>query len=78
MKETVTLTFDRFRTSEGEPTCIVRVYEEYCIFFRTAYMGTVETCALVPSMMPLTRRGKDGLGYLIPGEWCPLWKEDKK
>lgn len=65
-----------YRTKEGNPTCIKDVMTgEYCEFFRTSKFGTREQC-LFEDSMPLTRYGPGG--FLRPGEWCPLWHNDRE
>ena len=56
------------------PTCCSNVHkrEETCIFLTTSALGTREFCNFASRMVPLERRGDDGLGYLLPGKNCPL------
>lgn len=81
MKETVQLTVNRYRTSEGKPTCACDFSKnEVCEFYRTQRFGMSETCLFAPDSYNgykenMNREGKDQLGFLIPGSWCPLFKE---
>lgn len=81
MKEQKTITFTRYRDDDGNPTCATDFMKnDVCEFYRTELFGTHETCLFAPTHekhpMHLCRKGKDGLGLLIPGDWCPLFKRD--
>jgi len=82
MEEDFELKLKRYRTPSGEPTCCLVYGEQYCKFQRTARMGTIDTCVFAPedfSGRPIScerldsEKKGDGLGYTIPGEWCPIW-----
>ena len=79
MKEKVTLTFDRYRDNDGNPTCAVNFKTgEICQFYATQRFGINETCIFAPpswrgTTSIMERRPNDGT--LIPGDWCPLFKE---
>ena len=84
MQELVTVTYARYRTPDGEPTCAVDFTDgRYCPFYREQNTGFRETCILCPDTeidrqgmhtRLIRRPGKGkGLGYLVPGTWCPLW-----
>ena len=81
MKEKVNLIFDRYRDVDGNPTCAINfVSGETCEFYRSQRFGTSDACLFAPAGYNglgelLDRRGTDGLGTLIPGKWCPLFKE---
>lgn len=86
-KTEVRIPVERYKDSKGNPTCGLNVENgEFCSFFRVAGLcGQYETCLFAPRMdgrtksMPLERqcREKDDnipTGYLIPGDWCPVWQ----
>lgn len=76
-EEKVSIGFTRYRTPDGEPTCALDFRAGIaCPYFRVAGMfGQRETCLFAPEGKILFRGGTDSLGYLIPGDWCPLWTE---
>jgi hypothetical protein len=65
----------KYRTPNGEPTCAVNIQTGHsCLLLGSKCFGSKDIC-LLDSDTPLLRRGDDGLGYLIPSESCPFWKE---
>ena len=81
MKEQVTLTFDRYRDELGNPTCACNFTTgEVCEFYMTQRFGFDETClhnGLTETMKRRDSPEGKGLGYLIPGDWCPLFKQEE-
>lgn len=80
MIETVTITTERYRDSEGNPTCACNFETgEVCKFMRTQRFGVNETCIFAPNAhkgyTACMSRRKKGNGTLIPGDWCPLFEE---
>lgn len=76
-QERVQLTFTRYRTPAGKPTCCRRWGTRLsCSFLVTTTLGTIESC----NYRELTRvfRSDSGLGYLVPHEGCPLWSRKAK
>lgn len=82
---TIHLPVVRYRDKDGNHTCATDFKTgEVCEFYRTQRMGTWETCLFSPadglpyheSMQRRTdeEAGPD-MGTLIPGAWCPVWKE---
>jgi hypothetical protein len=78
MKESISIKMTRIKDVDGNATCSCSI-NETCEFFRTQRVGTIETCIFAPNdkrfSTPLDRR-KNGIGTLIPGVWCPLFKSD--
>ena len=73
--EPCTITFTRYRTPEGKPTCAFET-GAVCEFHRLTTFGTRDVCRYLADD-PLLHRspGAEGpsLGYLIPHKRCPLW-----
>ena len=73
MKEEIIIpiTYTRYRTPNGKPTCASDFSKgEVCEFYTTRRFGIHEGCLLGPeSGRELKRGGEDGLGHLIPGDW---------
>lgn len=73
-----------FFDPEGNRTCAKDFQTgKVCKYYRTQKFGVLETCAFAPDghkgyLETLRRRGTDGslygngMGYLIPGDWCPI------
>jgi len=66
-----------YHDSDGNMTCAKDFSTgEVCEFYRSQRFGTEETCLFAPSSVrystTLKRRGDNGLGSLIPGDWCPI------
>jgi len=80
-KETATIRTVRYRDNDGKATCALNFKTgEFCEFHRVARFGTVDTCLFAPKdhrgrNRLLNRRGKSGLGLLVPGDWCPLFNK---
>ena len=76
--ETVTLTFSRYRTPAGEPTCAFSFAPPVtaCEFIGMGSFGTTDQCCY-GTPVKLERRpdynGVLGMGYLTPHKRCPLW-----
>ena len=71
----ITLTFERFTTNVGAPTC-AKNFEigEVCKFLGTAGMCGRNDVCLFPSEgypVPVFREG--GIGFTQPHSTCPLW-----
>lgn len=74
-----TITVETYITEDG-PTCSANLAKNhFCRYLMTRRMGTEEYCIVTPPEYTfagrspiLERRGKDGCGYIIPGEWCPF------
>jgi len=82
MKEHATISCWRYLDKDNNPTCATDLNKgEVCEFLRCQRFGTWETCVFAPNDRgfgnPLERR-KKGMGTLIPGDWCPLFKKEKK
>lgn len=74
--ETVNLPVIRYRDSKGNPTCAKNFPKgEVCQFYRTARLGTEETCVFANGFE--MERRDEGKGYLIPLDNCPIWKDRK-
>ena len=87
MKEHTIISCWRYLDKDNNPTCAVDFSTgEICEFLRCQRFGTWETCLFAPTEnrgfgYPLKRRGKGKkreLGTLIPGDWCPLFKEEEE
>ena len=68
---------ETFYDKDGNRTCAVDFNAGIvCKFYRTQRFGTYETCIFAPNANKyadqLLRRGDDGTGSLIPGNWCPI------
>jgi len=75
MSETVTTTHLRYRDRDGEPTCAADfLSHEVCEYYATSHFGTHEHCVLEANVQLVRRKL---LGTLIPGYWCPLWREQR-
>ena len=79
-KEAAVIHTTRYRDDQGRPTCALNFKTgEACEFHCTSKFGTVDTClfVLTESRRPARLERRDnGSGLLIPGDWCPLFKED--
>lgn len=71
--ETVNVPMQRFRDSNGEPTCLTE--SGACKFLRAIRIGSTEICAIIGSGN-LRRRSK-GNGTIIPHGECPIWSVDR-
>lgn len=83
MQEEFEFKMSRYRTPDGKPTCCSHYEKHFCVFQRTEKMGTIDTCVFAPydynGRLQACERDDskekgDGLGYTIPGKWCPIWK----
>jgi len=66
--------------ADGNRTCASNFKDgSFCKFYRTQRYGTIETCAFAHKQNKyadqLQRRGENGIGSLIPGDWCPIVNE---
>jgi len=83
MKEKIMIEVERIRDKHGQPSCAFSFSEEdfeVCEFYRTQIFGCHETCLFALENNGIgqkLKRRKGGLGTLIPGDWCPLWREKK-
>lgn len=73
----VSVKMDKFFTPEGEHTCAINFEDDglVCQFYRTTKLGGLEVCAADPEggkYANILSRADKGVGYLIPGSWCPL------
>jgi hypothetical protein len=85
-EEKISIEYTRFRDINGQPTCACNFGTgEVCEFFRVQRFGSNETCLFAPDRggglgVALFRRtdskGVVGNGCLIPGAWCPLFREE--
>lgn len=82
MSERTTITIERFRDTEGVPTCCRHVGDQQCQFVGTRNMGliTLDVCNL--SGVELHHFGyRPGTtewaakGWLRPATGCPVWPE---
>lgn len=71
-----------YRDPHGNPTC-ARDFRDgrVCKFYRTQRFGCNEVCLFSPThgsySQIIERRMINGqTGSLIPGDWCPIWKEE--
>ena len=72
-----------YHDEDGNRTCAEDFSNgKVCQFYMTQRFGTYETCAFSPKNSrysgQLQRRGDDGTGSLIPGDWCPIKVRLKK
>lgn len=81
MRETKMLAVVAYRDKDGEPTCALDFRTgDVCRFYRSQRMGGNETCDFAPIgdhrgyTEQMDRRGDGGMGTLIPGHWCPVWR----
>jgi hypothetical protein len=81
MKETRLIQIDVYRCNNNEPTCALDFSTgDVCIFYRSQGLKQHQTCVFAPEWSrgynkPLRRR--EDKGYLVPGDWCPIWNKDK-
>jgi len=80
MKEKVQIEAERYFDPQGFPTCATDFSTgKICEFMRTQRFGANETCIFAPEShkgyTECMNRRKNGEGYLIPGKWCPLFKD---
>ena len=71
MTEQTTITFQRYRTPQGIPTCAANFLSappDACLFVRTVNYGTMAICAFCEAAI---HHRPDG--YLEPLEQCPIW-----
>lgn len=69
------LEFEVYQTPSGKPACSLDINaKKYCKFLGIRKFGTEEICLFPTSEKSETPlfRDKDGVGYLIPCESCPL------
>lgn len=72
------LTFSRYITPQGSPTCAIDVSnKQLCAFLGSSHFGTREEC-LYPSSQESLHREPDSLGWLVPHKTCPMWIEQNK
>jgi hypothetical protein len=74
--EPVTITFTRYRTPAGAPTCALDFETgAVCEFHRVRSFGTVDVCHYTGADVERAREppGQQRTGYLIPDKSCPLW-----
>lgn len=78
-QEYVSLRFKVYRDKNGNMTCASNFETgDVCEFYRTYRFGCNETCVFAPDEGYKGRpedleRRNDGMGTLIPGNYCPLW-----
>ena len=83
-KETKSITVIAYRDHEGNPGCAGDFHTGgVCMFYRTYRFGCSETCVFAEAVpgkrsQEMERRGKDGLGTLIPLPQCPVWAGEEK
>lgn len=65
------INFDKFYTEDGMHTCSLGEGQD-CSFLLTGRFGLEWICGV--NQKVLSRRGEDGLGYLIPDKDCMLCK----
>ena len=86
-EEIIPLLLRRYKGKEEQPTCCEHYPDKVCIFYRETHLGTRESCAylekeLAREVITVTQT-LDGvakeyhraMGFLIPHEKCPLWKD---
>jgi len=75
--EKTTIEIERYRDPDWKPTCAIDFTGgKICRFLALEKMGTVELCGL--DFRSLHHRGNDGLGFLIPGDHCVVWKAEER
>lgn len=84
-QHTIHLPVIRYRDKSGQPTCAADFQTgDVCQFYRTQRMGVGETCLFAETGSysryadtMKRREGSEGpgMGSLIPGKWCPVWKK---
>lgn len=81
MTESTTITIERFRDTDGVPTCCRHVGDQQCRFVGTRSMGhiTLDVCGLLGA--ELHRFGYvpgstewAAEGWLRPANGCPVWQ----
>ena len=89
MKEhhTIHLPVIRYRDKAGNQTCAADFQTgDVCTFYRTQRMGVGETCVFAETASNskyadnMVRRDGvqgPGMGTLIPGAWCPVWRTNE-
>lgn len=84
MEEVYNFKMKRYKTPNGVPTCCLEYGKKFCMFSQTMRYGTLSTCVFAPADYkgrPIecihsdSKTHGDGMGYLITGDWCPVWKE---
>ena len=83
-KRTIKIEVTAYKDQHRNPTCAKDFRDgSVCEFYRTQSFGCHETCLFSPD----SRRGRyvgmerreladGGIGTLIPGDWCPVWKDE--
>lgn len=62
----------RYTTPSGDPTCAGDFpVGKVCIFYSTEKFGSVEGCSYTGHLL----KRENDLGYLIPCDGCPVWKD---
>lgn len=79
MSERTTITIERFRDTEGVPTCCRHVGDQQCRFLSARKLGLIEVCGLLDA--ELHRFGYvpgstewAAEGWLRPANGCPVWQ----
>ena len=80
--DTISIEYTRYYDKNDNPTCAINFQDgRFCAHYATTRFGLDETCLFAGTNThgrPETLRRRGDEGSLIPGEWCPLWKKDKK
>ena len=71
MNEYATITIERFRDPDDNPTC--STINGSCEFALTRNFGTYNSCFF--ENVPLYRNN-GGVGFLQPHKKCPIWSKD--
>lgn len=79
-KETATMTIDRYRDKNGNPTCAINFETgDVCVFYATQKFGCTATCWFADQCSnkkwQLILRRDNGNGSLIPLADCPIWRD---
>ena len=85
-EEQFNLKITRYRTPKDKPTCAIDFKNgKVCAFLQLAMLGTRETCFFIEDnpkrkktlVRDISSDGEVGIGYLIPFDGCPIWRETK-
>jgi len=75
--EPVTITFTRYRTDKGEPTCVRNIFDgSKCEWFGETREDGEAACRFHADLPPLRYEpgpGPLGTGHYVPHARCPLW-----
>ncbi len=76
-KERVLLTFTRYRTPAGKPTCCRDIAtDKQCHFLTATNLGTCDMCSYAAPVRLF--RDDAGMGWIVPHKGCPLWNRKAK